>query len=212
MSKVYQFEEPVYFLNDNPDLMKSSNYLSHAKANVKLFLDGVRRIDGFPVLAFFSFEDLFLHQNKSAILGCLSNLHMFATRMDIYTCTNVNSIEPPPSAICSLGQSNVEGFPSKSTVDYEQLLEELNQASETLQKSTIIEEKKEEEEEDEQQVITYTDDSFIKTNFSVFTLPLIIVFALVVILLRVYFSHHKELSSPEPVTKRRRRCHSFMES
>ncbi len=80
MTLVHEFPERMYMVSQDKDRMRASNYISHAKSNVRLFLDGVRRIDGFPVLATFSFEDLFLQQNKQAILGCLSNLHLFASK------------------------------------------------------------------------------------------------------------------------------------
>jgi len=79
-SKIHEFDERMYFISDKENKHKTSNYLSNARANIQLFLDGVRRIDGFPVLAFFSFEDLFLQQNKQSIISCLTNLHEFVSR------------------------------------------------------------------------------------------------------------------------------------
>jgi hypothetical protein len=191
MSKAYRFEDRMYFLNENREFMKSSNYLAHAKSNIKLFLDGIRRIDGFPVLAFFSFEDLFLHQNKPAILGCLANLQLYATRSDFESETlSPGEENRSPLSVDYLDLLRTNSLdslpPSPSSTVSNQTLSPTQEDS-----SAVVESPKRRHQGQEQTTSA--------TIISIFTLPLAIAFAFAVTLWRFYLG----VRSPSPVKKRK---------
>jgi hypothetical protein len=170
----------MYFLNENQEAMKSTNYLAHAKANIKLFLDGVRRIDGFPVLATFTFEDLSLQQNKPAILGCLSNLQWLATKEnDVISPQEDN--QDRFSIRSESGSSFFEELVRLNTTDSLPPSPSTASPSSRLKSPTAEALEKKLKEKSTTPEVTVT-----STVVSVFTLPIAIAFALAVVLYRVF--------------------------
>ncbi|KAL0478906.1 hypothetical protein AKO1_007808 [Acrasis kona] len=184
-SKVHEFNERMYFISNNEDKNKTTNYLSNARANVQLFLDGVRRIDGFPVLAFFSFEDLFLQQNKQSIISCLTNLHEFVARSiseeeeQIMTPTDEELINLEMTNRPVLDRPITFDKAFGKSVDFDaSVLEEVEgELSPSIESTPPLEKKKP------------TIESASNALVSVFTLPFVVLFLVLSGLWNVYQQH-----------------------
>jgi hypothetical protein len=199
VSKVHEFPNRMYFINEDREKIKQTNYVALAKSNVKLFLDGVRRIDGFPVLAFFSFEDLFLQQNKQAILGCLSNLHLFATKpVEELEEEEEEQTSPEEDLLAEEEIARLTGgVANRPILDHSSLIRrELTQTAEFAQASPTTKEALVKEVVRQSSSLSpktlskpLEKESFSKVVINVFSLPFVILFVLAVTIWRLYIEH-----------------------
>lgn len=191
MSQVHQFPDRMYFVSEDRERMKTSNYIAYAKSNVKLFLDGVRRIDGFPVLAFFSFEDLFLQQNKQTILGCLSNLHLFATKPNDDMLDDDE--EMPEDAIVEEVMASTSGVVKRPAFDPLRRRELIESVQTTAPQSFVPSSY---ESEGSPTTIAskqpLTQEPFSRAVISVFALPFVTLFLIILTLWRLYLEYNRK--------------------